>query len=80
MPYLSTRDRHQPPARVPFDAVLRDGLAHDGGLYLPAAWPVFSAADLTALRGKSYAEVTLCATTPFLDGIVAPRQWEKMIA
>jgi threonine synthase len=79
LPYLSTRDRRQPPERVPFDAVLRDGLAHDGGLYLPAAWPVLSAADLTALRGKSYAEIALRVTTPFLDGIVAPAQWEKMI-
>ena len=80
MPYLSTRDRRQPPERIPFDRVLRDGLAHDGGLYLPAEWPSLSAADLTALRGKSYAEIALRVTTPFLDGIVAPRQWEKMIA
>ena len=79
MPYLSTRDRRQPPERIPFDAVLRDGLAHDGGLYLPAEWPTLSAADLTALRGKSYAEIALRVTTPFLDGIVAPQQWEKMI-
>ena len=57
---------------TPFDAVLRDGLAHDGGLYLPAEWPVLSAADLTSLRGKSYAEIALRVTTPFLDGIVAP--------
>jgi threonine synthase len=79
LPYLSTRDRRQPPERVPFDAVLRDGLAHDGGLYLPAEWPTLSPADLTALRGKSYAEIALRVTTPFLDGIVAPKEWEKMI-
>jgi len=80
LPYLSTRDRRQPPERVAFDAVLRDGLAHDGGLYLPADWPTLSAADLVALRGKSYAEIALRVTTPFLDGIVEPPQWEKMIA
>ncbi|HEY1505134.1 MAG TPA: threonine synthase [Stellaceae bacterium] len=79
LPYLSTRDRRQPPERIPFDAVLRDGLAHDGGLYLPAEWPRLSVADLTALRGKPYAEIALRVTTPFLDGIVAPRQWEAMI-
>ena len=43
-------------------------------------WPVLSAADLTSLRGMSYAEIALRVITPFLDGIVAPRQWEKMIA
>jgi threonine synthase len=80
LPYLSTRDRRLPPERVPFDAVLRDGLAHDGGLYLPAEWPRLTPADLTALRGKSYVEVALRVTTPFLDGIVAPAQWERMVA
>jgi threonine synthase len=80
LPYLSTRDRHLPPERVPFDAVLRDGLAHDGGLYLPAAWPRLSAADLKALRGKSYAEIAVRVTAPFLDGIVAPAAWERMVA
>jgi len=79
LPYLSTRDRRQPPERVPFDALLRDGLAHDGGLYLPVEWPALSAGDLAALRGKSYAEIAVRVTTPFLDGILASRQWEKTI-
>jgi threonine synthase len=80
LPYLSTRDRRQPPVRVPFDAVLRDGLAHDGGLYLPVEWPHLSAADLKALRGKSYAEIAARVTAPFLDGIIAPAAWERMVA
>ncbi|HVA14486.1 MAG TPA: threonine synthase [Stellaceae bacterium] len=80
MPYLSTRDRSQPPERVAFDAVLRDGLAHDGGLYLPTEWPRLTAADLKSLRGKSYAEIAARVTAPFLDGIVAPAAWERMVA
>jgi len=80
VPYLSTRDRRQPPERVAFEAVLCDGLAHDGGLYLPVEWPQLSAADLKALRGKSYAEIATRVTAPFLDGIIAPREWERMVA
>jgi threonine synthase len=80
LPYLSTRDRRQPPERVPFDAVLRDGLAHNGGLYLPVEWPRLLPAELKALRGKSYVEIATRVTAPFLDGIVAPAQWERMVA
>ena len=80
MPYLSTRDRRQPPERVPFDAVLRDGLAHDGGLYLPVDWPRLTAADLKSFQGKSYVEIATRVTAPFLDGIIAPAAWEKMVA
>lgn len=80
MPYLSTRDRRQPPERVKFDAVLRDGLAHDGGLYLPADWPRLSPADLKSLQGKSYVEIATRVTAPFLDGIIAPKAWERMVA
>ncbi|HEY3916962.1 MAG TPA: threonine synthase [Stellaceae bacterium] len=80
MPYLSTRDRRLPPERVAFDAVLRDGLAHDGGLYLPTEWPQLSAADLKALRGKTFGEIAARVTAPFLDGIIDPVAWERMVA
>ena len=43
MRYVSTRG--QAPVRD-FAGVLLAGLAEDGGLYVPEAWPGFSAADL----------------------------------
>src|SRR3546814_21125094 len=45
--YISTRGRA--PA-LPFDEVLLSGLARDGGLYVPAVWPLFSRADIRALK------------------------------
>ena len=34
----------------PFSAILLEGLAPDGGLALPQAYPRFTAAELAALR------------------------------
>src|SRR3546814_2775961 len=59
--YISTRGRA--PA-LPFDEVLLSGLARDGGLYVPAVWPLFSRDDIRALKGLSYAEVALRVMQP----------------
>ena len=45
-----------------FADVLLAGLARDGGLYLPDAWPQFSADDIREMRGLSsvsYTHLTL---------------------
>jgi threonine synthase len=51
MRYVSTRG--QAPVRD-FAGVLLAGLAEDGGLYVPEAWPHFSASDWRAMRGLPY--------------------------
>ena len=56
MQYVSTRGKAPV---LDFEAVLLAGLAADGGLYVPSTWPEFSAADLRALRGRSYVDVAL---------------------
>ena len=38
MNYISTRGEDGP---LGFEAALLSGLARDGGLYLPVAWPCF---------------------------------------
>jgi threonine synthase len=54
MRYVSTRG--QAPAVGFVDAVL-GGLAPDGGLYVPEAWPRFTPAEIAAFADLSYAEV-----------------------
>jgi threonine synthase len=54
MKYISTRGEAQAIGFV--DAVL-SGLAPDGGLYVPDAWPTFSPAEIAAFAGRPYAEV-----------------------
>lgn len=53
MRYVSTRGAA--PA-LAFDDVLLAGLARDGGLYVPDAWPTLTADDLRALARADYAE------------------------
>jgi threonine synthase len=51
------------------DAVLA-GLARDGGLYVPEEWPQFSADQLRAMRGLSYADIAFQIMQPFVDGAI----------
>ncbi|MDO9710217.1 threonine synthase [Paracraurococcus lichenis] len=54
MHYLSTRGQAAP---RDFEGVLLAGLAEDGGLFLPAAWPSLSPTEWRGLRGLPYAEL-----------------------
>jgi threonine synthase len=63
MQYVSTRG--SAPA-LDFENVTLAGLAKDGGLYLPAAWPSFSRDEILAMRGLSYVETAVRVMTPFV--------------
>jgi threonine synthase len=68
MKYISTRG--QSPA-LPFSEILLGGLAPDGGLYLPEAYPQFSDADLTAMRGMNYRDLAFAILSRLVDDIPA---------
>jgi len=63
MRYISTRG--QAPA-VDFADVLLAGLAEDGGLFMPEAWPHFSPSDWRAMRGLPYADLAARVMQPFV--------------
>jgi threonine synthase len=50
----------------PFGAILLEGLASDGGLYVPEQFPRI---DLASLRKKSYVEIAQAVLARFLDDI-----------
>jgi threonine synthase len=52
-----------------FSEILLEGLAPDGGLYLPADYPPINAATLARWRGRSYAEVAFEVLSMFIDDI-----------
>src|SRR6267142_2432349 len=54
MRYASTRGGAKP---QPFTEILLEGLAPDGGLFVPEEFPKFGPADLSAMRGISYREL-----------------------
>ena len=66
MLYLSTRGGAKP---QPFTAILLEGLAPDGGLFLPEEFPRLSPAELAAMRGMSYRELAFAVLVKFADDI-----------
>lgn len=74
MRYISTRQDPSTPAR-PFSDILLEGLAPDGGLYLPEEYPRLSPADLEELRStlkeKGYAALAAKVLALFIDDIPA---------
>ncbi|HKW53817.1 MAG TPA: threonine synthase [Stellaceae bacterium] len=70
MHYISTRDGRSRPERLAFDETLLAGLAHDGGLYVPAQWPKFSAEQIRALAGRPYAEIAATVMAPFIGDAI----------
>lgn len=63
--YVSTRGAV---ADATFEDVLLSGLASDGGLFVPATWPVLSASDLADLADASYPDVAAAVATRFATG------------
>jgi threonine synthase len=61
--YISTRGGGAP---VDFAEALLNGIAPDGGLYAPQAWPTLSDAELAGLAGRPYAEVAFDVLSRFV--------------
>jgi threonine synthase len=66
--YVSTRGGAKP---QPFTEILLEGLAPDGGLYLPEEFPRLAESDLAAMRGMGYRELAFAVLSKFMDDIPA---------
>ena len=66
MKYLSTRGDSTPRG---FSDILLEGLAPDGGLYLPQHYPQIDAAMLTRWRGLPYAQLAFEILSLYIDDI-----------
>lgn len=83
MHYISTRGTAPPLA---FDDVLLAGLARDGGLYVPDAWPALTATDLAGLAGKPYAAAAAAVMQRFITDAaggsrcIAPADLQRLVA
>lgn len=67
MDYISTRG--QSPV-ADFASVITDGLAPDGGLYVPRAIPRLEAGVIRALEGATFARTAEAVLTPFTGGTI----------
>jgi threonine synthase len=74
--YVSSRGGVPP---CDFEQALLDGLAADGGLYLPESWPRLDRDRLEALRGASYQQVAATVLAPFVEGVLSETELRGMI-
>ena len=68
MRYISTRGGTQPQR---FTDVVLEGLAPDGGLFLPEDYPKLTQADLAAMRGMGYRDLAFAILSRYVDDIPA---------
>jgi threonine synthase len=66
--YLSTRGGSRPQA---FTEILLEGLAPDGGLFVPERTPRLSADELAAMRGMGYRDLAFAVLSRFAEDIPA---------
>jgi threonine synthase len=74
--YVSTRGAA--PA-LAFDKVLLEGLAPDGGLYLPECWPTPGPSGFKPLRGLPYEEVAARVMAPYVEGCFEEAEFTAIV-
>ena len=70
MRYVSTRGAWANDPQ-PFCSILQEGLAPDGGLAVPQAYPRFTPEEVKALRPLGYRELAFAVLSRFIDDIPA---------
>ncbi|MEM9419324.1 MAG: threonine synthase [Planctomycetota bacterium] len=68
MRYISTRGAAAP---LEFEDVLLEGLARDGGLYVPESWPTVSPDEIAAMADWPYEKVAQRIMQPFVPAELA---------
>ncbi|MEQ1496748.1 MAG: threonine synthase [Novosphingobium sp.] len=77
MEYVSTRG--SAPV-LDFEGATLAGLASDGGLYVPRAWPRFTEAEIAAMAGLPYAELAARIMQPFVGDCLTPERLRELTA
>jgi threonine synthase len=75
MQYISTRGSAP---TLDFEGATLAGLASDGGLYVPAHWPSFTAAEIADMRGLPYHELAARVMAPFVEGSLTREELEGL--
>lgn len=75
MRYISTRGTAP---TLDFREVTLAGLASDGGLYLPEAWPTLSTAEIEALAGLSYVDTAVAVMMPFVGDTLTREELREL--
>jgi threonine synthase len=73
--YVSTRSEAPP---LGFIEVTLAGLARDGGLYVPAAWPQLDAETIAGFAGRPYPEVATDVIRPFVGDAISDHDLARL--
>jgi len=76
MQYVSTRG--QAPVRD-FSQVLLEGLASDGGLYVPDTWPAVSHSEIAQFAGLRYQELAVKVLLKFVGDTISPDRLSSLV-
>jgi threonine synthase len=74
--YISTRGEAAP---LEFEDVLLEGLARDGGLYVPETWPTLSPELIRAMRSMPYSEAAFHVIQPFVKGCIGDNDLRELL-
>lgn len=79
--YISTRGHGTSLGKGPknFEEILLEGLAPDGGLYVPESWPVFDTRTLERMAGQSYVEVAAQVMLPFIGTAIDHSAFNRIL-
>ena len=77
MRYISTRGSAP---TLGFEDVTLAGLASDGGLYIPEAWPRLTRDQIAALAGRSYVDTAVAVMAPFVGGTLTAGELRELCA
>jgi threonine synthase len=74
--YISTRG-HQ--VELDFKEVIFEGLAPDGGLYMPNEWPVLKGKTIESFSKKNYQEIAFDVISPYIDSSLTDNDLKSII-
>ena len=77
MYYESTRNNK---LKKKFSEVLLEGLAGDGGLYVPKKWPKVSKKELSKLKNMSYQQIAFHISKKFIGNEINNKDLKKIIS
>jgi len=77
MKYISTR---QSAPALNFEEVVLQGLAVDGGLYVPEFFPKFSKSEIEEMVKLDYPDLVFKIISPFIDNEIPAKELKEIIA
>ncbi len=74
--YISTRGNSK---KLEFKDVIFEGLASDGGLYIPETWPCIDEKKLSNFKNLSYQDIAYEVIKPYLDDSLSSKELKGII-